>query len=73
MVRFIAYIQIIFSSRDIDDTTFTMKADSTHTSNLGRGRESVRLVSNDKFGDGVYIFDIGHMPLGCGTVSHRGF
>ncbi|CAG8784298.1 13620_t:CDS:1, partial [Acaulospora colombiana] len=49
------------------DTTFTMKADSEHNSILGKGRDSVRLVSNDEFGDGVYIFDINHMPVGCGT------
>ncbi|CAG8622670.1 11211_t:CDS:2, partial [Acaulospora colombiana] len=39
-----------------------MKADSEHNSILGKGRDSVRLVSNDEFGDGVYIFDINHMP-----------
>jgi hypothetical protein len=49
------------------DSTFTMKADSTNDSS--KGRDSVRLVSNNDFGDGVYIFDINHMPVGCGTVS----
>ncbi len=44
-----------------------MKADSTNDSS--KGRDSVRLVSNNDFGDGVYIFDINHMPVGCGTVS----
>lgn len=53
------------------DSTFTMKADSTNNSNMGKGRDSVRLVSNNDFGDGVYIFDINHMPVGCGTVSTR--
>lgn len=48
-------------------STFTMKADSTQTSLMGKGRDSVRLVSNNDFGDGVYIFDINHMPVGCGT------
>jgi hypothetical protein len=46
-----------------------MKADDQHNSILGKGRDSVRLVSNDEYGDGVYIFDINHMPVGCGTVS----
>lgn len=49
------------------DSTFTMKADSTQNSVMGKGRDSVRLVSNNDFGDGVYIFDINHSPVGCGT------
>ena len=52
------------------DTTFTMKADSTQNSFMGQGRESVRLVSKSDFGDGVYIFDINHIPVGCGTVRY---
>ncbi len=50
------------------DNTFIMRADNKKVANLGPGRESVRLVSNDLFGDGVYIFDVDHIPLGCGTV-----
>ncbi|CAG7848629.1 SubName: Full=Related to glycoside hydrolase family 16 protein-Laccaria bicolor {ECO:0000313/EMBL:CCA73334.1} [Serendipita indica DSM 11827] len=49
------------------DSTFTMKADSINNSVMGKGRDSVRLVSRDEFGDGVYIFDINHSPVGCGT------
>ena len=45
-----------------------MKADNTSNGDLN-GRDSVRLVSNNDFGDGVYIFDINHVPVGCGTVS----
>jgi len=52
----------------IADSTFTMRADDKKVANLSPGRESVRLVSNDLFGDGVYIFDVDHVPLGCGTV-----
>jgi hypothetical protein len=63
---------ILFPSAITDlllaDSTFTMKADSTQPSVMGKGRDSVRLVSNNDFGDGVYIFDINHMPVGCGTV-----
>lgn len=33
----------------------------------GRGRDSVRLASKDEFADGVYILDLNHMPVGCGT------
>lgn len=53
----------------IADSTFTMRADSKKVATLTPGRESVRLVSNNLFGDGVYIFDVDHIPLGCGTVS----
>ena len=53
----------------IADNTFTMRADSKKVATVTPGRESVRLVSNDLFGDGVYIFDVDHIPLGCGTVS----
>lgn len=59
----------VLTKRDIADSTFTMKADSQNQSVMGKGRDSVRLVSNDDFGDGVYIFDITHAPVGCGTVS----
>ena len=52
----------------IAESTFTMRADSKKVANLSPGRESVRLVSNNLFGDGVYIFDVDHIPLGCGTV-----
>ena len=45
-----------------------MRADDKKVETLTPGRESVRLVSNDLFGDGVYIFDIDHIPLGCGAV-----
>ena len=46
-----------------------MRADNKKVATVTPGRESVRLVSNDLFGDGVYIFDVDHIPLGCGTVS----
>ncbi|EIW70867.1 hypothetical protein TREMEDRAFT_28753, partial [Tremella mesenterica DSM 1558] len=45
---------------------FVMRADSDNQAS-GRGRNSVRISSKDKFGDGVYILDVNHMPVGCGT------
>ncbi|KAG8807701.1 hypothetical protein FRC19_006378, partial [Serendipita sp. 401] len=35
------------------DSTFKMAADSTKDSESGKGRNSVRLVSREEFGDGV--------------------
>jgi beta-glucanase (GH16 family) len=46
---------------------FTMSVDSTTASATGRGRNSVRLVSKDSFADGVYVLDVDHIPVGCGT------
>jgi hypothetical protein len=53
------------------------------------GRDSVRISSKDEFADvhtplprkhpvtdgtqGVYILDLNHMPVGCGTVSFEPF
>lgn len=34
----------------------------------GRGRDSVRIASKDEWADGVYILDVNHIPVGCGTV-----
>nr|XP_031859225.1 uncharacterized protein CI109_005421 [Kwoniella shandongensis]KAA5526297.1 hypothetical protein CI109_005421 [Kwoniella shandongensis] len=48
------------------DNTFIMRADSSNTAS-GRGRDSVRISSKEKFADGVYILDLNHMPVGCGT------
>ncbi|KAK4687211.1 hypothetical protein P7C73_g2919, partial [Tremellales sp. Uapishka_1] len=51
----------------IDSTgAFIMAADSTNNAS-GRGRNSVRISSKDKFADGVYILDLNHLPVGCGT------
>lgn len=60
--------QLVSNVHLIADSTFTMRPDDKKVANLSPGRESVRLVSNDLFGDGVYIFDIDHIPLGCGVV-----
>jgi hypothetical protein len=31
------------------------------------GRPSVRVYSNEKFNHGLYVFDLNHMPFGCGV------
>jgi len=49
-------------------SSFRMAVDSTTAVATGRGRDSVRIVSKDEFGDGLYVLDVNHMPVGCGTV-----
>ncbi|THV05084.1 laminarinase [Dendrothele bispora CBS 962.96] len=47
---------------------FVARADSTTVlSASGPGRNSFRLQSNSLYGNGVQIFNINHMPEGCGT------
>ncbi len=43
---------------------FRFGADANRT---GSPRKSVRLESNKKYGFGVYVFDVAHAPVGCGT------
>ncbi|KAK1924448.1 concanavalin A-like lectin/glucanase domain-containing protein [Papiliotrema laurentii] len=50
----------------LQDGSFIMRADAENRS-VGRGRNSVRISSKASFGDGVYILDMNHMPVGCGT------
>ncbi|KAF9820365.1 hypothetical protein IEO21_01374 [Rhodonia placenta] len=48
--------------------TLIMRADATTVlSASGPGRKSVRLQSQDSFGTHIVIFDVRHMPVGCGT------
>ncbi|KZT27803.1 glycoside hydrolase family 16 protein [Neolentinus lepideus HHB14362 ss-1] len=48
--------------------TFILRADDTTTlSSSGPGRNSVRLQSNNQYTTHVAVFDIRHMPQGCGT------
>lgn len=51
----------------LGDGSFVMRADA-ETRAAGRGRNSVRISSKAQFRDGVYILDVNHMPVGCGTV-----
>ncbi|KAJ7485746.1 laminarinase [Mycena latifolia] len=49
-------------------STFVVRADSkTVLTASGPGRNSVRLQSNKQFTTAVTIFDVRHMPQGCGT------
>ncbi|WRT63877.1 uncharacterized protein IL334_000803 [Kwoniella shivajii] len=51
-----------------DHNTFVMRTDYKHKVQPGqRGRDSVRIESKDTFGNGIFIADIQHMPVGCGT------
>lgn len=55
---------LTFASSD----TFILRADyQTVLNAYGPGRNSVRLVSNAQFTNGVTIANIRHMPQGCGT------
>ncbi|KIJ18732.1 glycoside hydrolase family 16 protein [Paxillus involutus ATCC 200175] len=48
--------------------TFIMRADDWSVVEPGaRGRDSVRLQSQNAYGDGFYVLDITHMPAGCAT------
>ncbi|KAI5122192.1 hypothetical protein M0805_007089 [Coniferiporia weirii] len=55
---------LTFASSD----TFIMRADSTTTlSASGPGRNSVRIKSDNTYTTHVVVFDMRHMPQGCGT------
>ncbi|KAG6809636.1 hypothetical protein H0H92_015450 [Tricholoma furcatifolium] len=48
--------------------TFILRADYTQVlSASGPGRDSVRLQSNEQYTTSVTIFNVRHMPQGCGT------
>ncbi|KAF8125504.1 2 beta-glucan [Boletus edulis] len=52
----------------VSGNTVTLRADDTTVlSPSGAGRNSFRLISNNQYSTHVAIFDIGHMPEGCGT------
>jgi hypothetical protein len=51
------------------DGKVIMRANSDDQAS-GRGRDSVRISSKDEWADGVYILDVNHMPVGCGSVGH---
>lgn len=48
---------------------FGMKADhwSQVPRNSGRGRDSIRIQSHDRYFDSLLVLDLAHMPVGCGT------
>ncbi|TFK92165.1 glycoside hydrolase family 16 protein [Polyporus arcularius HHB13444] len=50
------------------DTSFIMRADSFSVLDpAGPGRKAVRIKSNAAYSTHVTVFDIRHMPQGCGT------
>ncbi|KAH7919358.1 hypothetical protein BV22DRAFT_1133889 [Leucogyrophana mollusca] len=50
------------------DTKFLMRADDqTVVSPAARGRDSIRILSNEAYSEGIYILDVSHMPEGCST------
>lgn len=47
---------------------FVMRVDSTTVvSNDARGRDSIRIISNDAYDDAIILIDLSHMPFGAGT------
>ncbi|KAF5348729.1 hypothetical protein D9758_006817 [Tetrapyrgos nigripes] len=52
----------------VNGDRFVARADSTTVLNPGGpGRNSFRMQSNSLYGPGVQIYNINHMPEGCGT------
>ncbi|OAX36221.1 glycoside hydrolase family 16 protein [Rhizopogon vinicolor AM-OR11-026] len=52
----------------VDNNQLTLRADyTTQLSPSDPGRNSFRIVSNAQYSTHVAIFDIAHMPQGCGT------
>ncbi|KAI9207109.1 concanavalin A-like lectin/glucanase domain-containing protein [Polychytrium aggregatum] len=49
-----------------DRGTFIVGVDNTSVATSSRGRDSVRLTSTVSFSSGLFLFDIVHMPTGCG-------
>ncbi|KAI9493516.1 1,3(4)-beta-glucanase [Zychaea mexicana] len=53
-----------------DDNAIIIKADN-HTVIAPDddivGRSSVRIISNEAYDSGLFVFDVYHMPIGCGT------
>ncbi|KAF5335812.1 hypothetical protein D9611_009637 [Ephemerocybe angulata] len=57
-------LNLTFASKD----TFILRADARSVlSSSGPGRKSVRLKSVQDYKQHVAVFDIRHMPVGCGT------
>uniref|UniRef100_A0AC34FV17 GH16 domain-containing protein n=1 Tax=Panagrolaimus sp. ES5 TaxID=591445 RepID=A0AC34FV17_9BILA len=48
-------------------TGVRISADSSNKVGDDKGRPSIRIHSNDKYNEGLFIFDIDHMPTGPGT------
>ncbi|KAF9501967.1 2 beta-glucans in both donor and acceptor sites of Gh16 Laminarinase 16a [Pleurotus eryngii] len=47
---------------------FVMRVDSTTVvSNDARGRDSIRIISNDAYDDAIILIDLSHMPFGAAT------
>jgi len=46
----------------------TIYIGSDHTNkSSGRGRNSIRMQTNTAYNEGLFVLDLNHMPVGCGT------
>lgn len=51
-----------------NSNTAKISVDTTNKwPNGGKGRPAVRLISDNTYTHGLFVFDITHMPWGCGT------
>ena len=47
---------------------FVMRADSTNKVDASsRGRDSIRITSNNAYSDSAVVLELSHMPTGCAT------
>ncbi|KAF8495173.1 endo-beta-glucanase [Russula emetica] len=52
----------------VEGSSFILRADdTTMLSPGGKGRDSFRIMSNNRYDTHVIVFDVQHMPQGCGT------
>uniref|UniRef100_A0AC34FY29 GH16 domain-containing protein n=1 Tax=Panagrolaimus sp. ES5 TaxID=591445 RepID=A0AC34FY29_9BILA len=51
----------------VENGKVRISSDSSNTYFGNDGRPAVRIHSNDKYNDGLFIFDLEHMPVGPGT------
>ena len=62
--RFVLLIFVYEASGDM----FVMRADSTNKVDASsRGRDSIRITSNNAYSDSAVVLELSHMPTGCAT------
>jgi hypothetical protein len=56
------------ATSSVENNTFVMRADNSSIVNpSARGRDSVRISSQNAYGDSIVVLDLAHMPAGCAT------
>jgi hypothetical protein len=72
MVRFscasLAICVHLTGTSSVENNTFVMRADnSSIVDPSARGRDSIRISSQNAYGDSIVVLDLAHMPAGCAT------